>query len=246
MFLEKEGSNRLSGKIALLALALLTTGALSGCSGDGPAEDQALEPGLTTGAAWQDVRDIDTLEIVLDESRDGADITIPLFAADDNEAFADFNDDLQDKADEWQAWLNEAAEGETARVVTHAMDTENYLSVVLTEQLVSAGETENEVSSYVYDKILGREMDEDLAMTLAGVDEDMIAAALAEYITANSGGANEKWSSFNVEAYAMDENEQAVLYIETTVATKDEDGKKEYRDEIYVLSGGEITGRLAM
>ncbi|MBQ3180651.1 MAG: hypothetical protein IJB55_04770 [Firmicutes bacterium] len=250
MFGKQEGKTALGGKIAVLAMALLTSGMLAGCTSDDPAQDQALDPGMTTGAAWQQLKSVDALEIALKESGEGINICIPQFVVDEDDVTADafngFNEDLQSKMTEWQAWLDNPAEGETASVNTYAMDTENYLSVLVTEQLADAENTENEVSSYVFDKIVEREMDLDMAMTLANVDDDMIAAALEEYISANSDGANEEWLRFSVDAYAMDENEQAVLYIDTTVVKKDDDGNKERRKEIYVLSGGEIIGRLAM
>ena len=247
----KQSNRRMDAKLALLAAALLTSGLLTGCSSDDPSQNKELEPGLTTGAEWQQLKKVDALEMVLNETGDGGlVISLPQFVVEEDavtaEAFADFNADLQDKVEEWQAWLDNRPEGEAARVITYAMDTENYLSVLVTEQRVYEENAENEVSCYVFDKIVERAMDADMAMTLAGADDDMIAAALDDYISSSDYEGEARWSAFSVDAYAMDENEQAVLYIGATVVIKDEEGNKERRQEIFVMKGGEIIGRLVM
>lgn len=223
-------------KLAALLLAVMLLGALTACGGDsqpnqpaGGGNDnpqggnQILETGLTQVA-----------ELEVAAGAEPAALEIPQLAeAADNAVLAEFNTDIQAKLTEWQQAL---MEGETLLVRACVLDTENYLSVLLTKEVAPNYGSDGEVYYYVYDKIVDNKMDVEYAKAWMSLSEDAIAEAVNAYME-----EGQKWVSCNADAFYVDTDEKAVFLVSAKVR---QEGAEDWT-YIYVLKDGAIVGRLS-
>lgn len=212
-----------------LALAAALVLALAGCGGDKPT-------GGNVGGNTDKGPAI-ALELVAEAEAAAGEqlnITIPALADKaDNAVLADFSGDIAAKLAEWPQALGE---GESVLVRALSLDTENYLSVVITRNNAPDYGSDGQVYTYVYDKIIDSAMNEDLAISLGGMTDDMIAEALVNYLE-----GNQEWISFNIAGYAMAEDGKPVYFVETEVA---QEGAENWT-YLYVLKDGQIRGTLS-
>ena len=150
-------------KIVAVLLAVMLLGALAACGGDTKTDqptsggdiqqggNQILETGL---------KQVAELEIVAGAEEPATLEISQLTEAADNAVLADFNTDIQAKLTEWQQSL---MEGETLSVRACVLDTENYLSVLLTKEVTPNYGSDAEVYYYVYDRIVDNKMDVEYA-----------------------------------------------------------------------------------
>lgn len=223
-------------KLGALLLAVMLMGALAACTSSQPNQpagggndsqqsgNQILETGL---------KQVAELEIAAG-AEDAASLEISqLTEAADNEVLAGFNTDIQTKLTEWQQAL---VEGETLTVRACVLDTENYLSVLLTREVTPNYGSDAEVYYYVYDKIVGNSMDVEYAKAWMSLSEDTLAEAVNAYMQ-----EGQKWVSFNADAFYVDSDEKAVFLISCKV-------RQEGADDwtyVYVLKDGAIVGTLS-
>lgn len=217
-------------KIIGLALAAALVLALAGCGGDKPT-------GGNVGGGNGDKGPVIALEQVAEaEAAAGEQLNITVPALTDNggnEILAGFGADIAAKLNDWQQALGE---GESVLVRALSLDTENYLSVVITRNNAPDYGSDGQVYTYVYDKIIDSAMNEDLAVSLGGMTDDMIAEALVNYLD-----AGQEWISFNIAGYAMAEDGKPVYFVETEV---EQEGADNWT-YLYVLKDGKISGTLS-
>lgn len=219
----------------VVLLAVVMVAALSGCGGEKAPTGGGAVVG---GGDKQGDAPVIGLELIADmEVEPGAEpieLVIPVLAENaDNEVLAGFSADIAAKLAAWQA---ELGEGETMLVKALSLDTQDYLSVVLTKNVAPNYGSDGEVYTYVYDKIVERAMDEDLAMSIGGFNDDLVAEALVDYLA-----ADQKWLSFTLAGYAMAEDGKPVYFIQTDV---EQEGADEWT-YMYVLKNNEISGNLS-
>ena len=145
---------------------------------------------------------------------------------------ADFNTDIQAKLTEWQQSL---MEGETLLVRACVLDTENYLSVLLTKEVTPNYGSDAEVYYYVYDRIVDNKMDVEYAKAWMSLSEDALADAVNAYME-----EGQKWVSFNADAFYVDTDGKAVFLVSCKV-------RQEGADDwtyVYVLKDGKIVGNI--
>ena len=151
-------------KIVLLMMSLLLVFSLAACGDDNSQQtnnnnnnrQQEEHPTVETAG----LKLVGELEISAGQA-EAVTLDIPELKADaENTVLTGFDADIQDKL---TAWLSELGEGESLNVNAYVLDTENYLSVVLTKAVVPNYGSDGEVYSYVYDKIVNNAMDVDYA-----------------------------------------------------------------------------------
>lgn len=224
-------------KLGALLLAVMLLGALAACTGDSqpnqPANggndsqqsgNQILETGLTQVAE---------LEIAAGAEEPATLEISQLTEAADNAVLAEFNTDIQAKLTEWQQAL---MEGETLLVRACVLDTDNYLSVLLTKEVAPNYGSDGEVYYYVYDKIVDNKMDVEYAKAWMSLSEDAIAEAVNAYME-----EGQRWVSCNADAFYVDSDEKAVFLVSCKVR---QEGAEDWT-YIYVLKDGAIVGRLS-
>lgn len=219
-------------KIFALVLAVVVVAALSGCGGE-----KAPSGGGAVGGDKQGNVPVIGLELIAEtEIGPGAEpieLTIPVLVDNaDNEVIAGFSADIAAKLAAWQA---ELGEGETMMVRALSLDTPDYLSVVLTKNVAPNYGSDGEVYTYVYDKIVERAMDESLATSLGGLNDDLAAEALVNYLA-----ADQEWQSFTMAGYAMAEDGKPVYFLQTEV---EQAGADDWT-YIFVLKNNKISGNL--
>lgn len=217
--------------LAGLLVLLLVVLALVGCSDDGAKEGQTKPE--QTGAytvAWQSVDDVDNLTLLLDEAsaiEEFSDYTVqvPAFAdPGDSKGMQMLNEKLEDYAADCRAWLAENGNETALSVRPLILDTDTAVSIVLFKQMAPNYGTDGEVDTFVYDKLTGYTVDEDLARAQVGSSDDDIAAALVQYIDEEmNDGYKHKWLGFTTDAFYVDTDGQVVLIVETEIATEGSD-----------------------
>ena len=222
-------------KLVAVLLAVMLLGALAACGGDTKTDqptsggdsqqggNQILETGL---------KQVAELEIVAGAEEPATLEISQLTEAADNAVLADFNTDIQAKLTEWQQSL---MEGETLSVRACVLDTENYLSVLLTKEVTPNYGSYAEVYYYVYDRIVDNKMDVEYAKAWMSLSEDALADAVNAYME-----EGQKWVSFNADAFYVDTDEKAVFLVSCKV-------RQEGADDwtyVYVLKDGKIVGNI--
>ena len=222
-------------KIVAVLLAVMLLGALAACGGDTKTDqptsggdsqqggNQILETGL---------KQVAELEIVAGAEEPATLEISQLTEAADNAVLADFNTDIQAKLTEWQQSL---MEGETLSVRACVLDTENYLSVLLTKEVTPNYGSDAEDYYYVYDRIVDNKMDVEYAKAWMSLSEDALADAVNAYME-----EGQKWVSFNADAFYVDTDEKAVFLVSCKV-------RQEGADDwtyVYVLKDGKIVGNI--
>lgn len=222
-------------KLVAVLLAVMLLGALAACGGDTKTDqptsggdsqqggNQILETGL---------KQVAELEIVAGAEEPATLEISQLTEAADNAVLADFNTDIQAKLTEWQQSL---MDGETLLVRACVLDTENYLSVLLTKEVTPNYGSDAEVYYYVYDRIVDNKMDVEYAKAWMSLSEDALADAVNAYME-----EGQKWVSFNADAFYVDTDEKAVFLVSCKV-------RQEGADDwtyVYVLKDGKIVGNI--
>jgi ABC-type sugar transport system substrate-binding protein len=234
-------------KLLIPACLLLVLGALVGCSGG---DSQGTQGGSSSGSsvAWQNVSKISGLQTLLEDSQGESSVLIPQFAnADGNSALEGLNIAINSKCDEIVSKMTDATG--TVTVVPFAMDTDNALSLVLLETDTSAeGEVDYNVTSYVYDKTLDKEMTLEYAMSNAGITDDDIAGAMETYsedLTSNaSDGTKYIWQEFTIDGFFIDDNGKAGFLVDTIMRVSNGEDSSVSTNTIYIFENGSITGEL--
>lgn len=224
-------------KLVLLMMSLLLVFSLAACGNDSSQSNnnnnnnnqQEEQPTVeTTG-----LKLAGELEIPAGQA-EAVTLDIPELKADaESEILTGFDADIQAKI---ATWLGELGEGETLNVNAYVLDTENYLSVVLTKSVAPDYGADPEAYSYVYDKIVNNIMDVDYAMAWTTLNDDTIVTAFNNYLA-----ADQKWRSFNVDAFYVDADEKPVYLISTKVS---QEGAEDWV-YVYVLKDGEILGNFS-
>lgn len=217
--------------VTALALAAALVLAMAGCGGDKPTGGSVGGGNKDNGPAIALIMESETEVSAADETN-GMYIQA-LVDNPDNPVLAGFAADIAGNLTQWQQALGE---GETMLVQALSLDTENYLSVVITKFVAPNYGSDGQVYTYVYDKIIDSAMNEDLAVSLGGMTDDMIAEALVNYLD-----AGQEWISFNIAGYAMAEDGKPVYFVETEV---EQEGADNWT-YLYVLKDGQIRGTLS-
>lgn len=224
-------------KIVLLMMSLLLVFSLAACGDDNSQQtnnnnnnqQQEEQPTVETAG----LKLVGELEISAGQA-EAVTLDIPELKADaENTVLTGFDTDIQDKL---AAWLSELGEGESLNVNAYVLDTENYLSVVLTKAVVPNYGSDGEVYSYVYDKIVNNAMDVDYAKAWTTLEDDAIIEALTAYLA-----ADQKWLSFDVEGFYVDTDEKPAYLLSTKVR---QEGAEDWI-YVYVLKDGQIMGNFS-
>ncbi len=224
-------------KIVLLMMSLLLVFSLAACGDDNSQQtnnnnnnqQQEEQPTVETAG----LKLVGELEISAGQA-EAVTLDIPELKADaENTVLTGFDADIQDKL---TAWLSELGEGESLNVNAYVLDTENYLSVVLTKAVVPNYGSDGEVYSYVYDKIVNNAMDVDYAKAWTTLEDDAIIEALTAYLA-----ADQKWISFDVEGFYVDTDEKPAYLLSTKVR---QEGAEDWI-YVYVLKDGQIMGNFS-
>lgn len=223
-------------KLTLLCMSLLLVFSLAACGDNNSQQNnnnnnnqQQEQPIVETAG----LKLVGELEIPAGQA-EAVTLDIPELKADaENEILAGFDADIQAKL---AAWLGELGEGESLNVNAYVLDTENYLSVVLTKAVVPDYGSDGEVYSYVYDKIVNNVMDVDYAKAWTSLEDDAIVEALTAYLA-----ADQKWISFNVDGFYVDADEKPAYLLATKVR---QEGAEDWV-YVYVLKDGQILGNFS-
>ncbi len=239
--------NRILAGLLVLLLVVL---ALVGCSDDKPqGGQQGNQPGETNpptqggyNVDWQSYKDVDNLKLLVDEKSGDYKVQVPGFEdTGDSTGLQMLNADLQDEAEDCLEWLAETPEGNAyLHVEPYIIETENALSIVLFKEEIPYYGTDGEVESFVYDKMTGYPMDDDLALAQSSTTDDDIAMALENYIAENmNDGVEHKWLEFSDDAFYVDSDGKIVMIVEAEISTEGAD------DWEYLLlyKDGEIIGK---
>ncbi len=238
--------NRILAGLLVLLLVVL---ALVGCSDDKPQGDK---PGTQQGETntptqggyavdWQSYKDVDNLTLLVDEKSGDYKVQVPGFAeVGDSVGLKMLNEELQDEAADCREDLAELPADAYLHVEPYIIETENTLSIVLFKEEIPYYGTDGEVESFVYDKLTGYPMDDDLALAQSATTDDDIALALERYIDENmNDGVKRKWREFSDDAFYVDADGKVVMIIEAEISTEGAD------DWEYLLlyKDGEIIGK---
>lgn len=225
-------------------LTLLLAGAmllgLAAC-GEKPQENNDVS---VTDGQWQNVADVDALDLLVDEINGGYTVQIPQFKnPDNNAALNDMNGRLQQLAEEYEEskW-NEATRWE---IVPLVLDTPNYLSVVLYQGEWPNYGTDGSATSYVYNKITKSEVTKELAWSMAGGADDKLIKAVEDYCkTLNRDGITFYWSEYVDEAFYIDRDGHAALVLDVLVKPNDKDAIDPW-NYLLIYKDGKIIDKLA-
>ena len=225
-------------KLSLLVMVILMLGALAACGNNDsqPAgsNQQGQQNGTNATSALKLAAELEVDAEAIAAATEPITLDIAeLKAEPDNEVLAGFDADIQAKL---AGWLSEVGEGESLWVNVYVADLENYLSVVIEKQLVPNYGSDAEVYSYVYDRIVNNVMDTDYALAWKTVNDDAIVDAITAYLQ-----PGQKWLSFNVDAFYVDEGEIPVYLITTEVKQEEADNWT----YVYVMKDGQILGNLS-
>ena len=203
-------------KLVAVLLAVMLLGALAACGGD-TKTDQPTSGGDSQQGGNQiletGLKQVAELEIVAGAEEPATLEISQLTEAADNAVLADFNTDIQ----------------------ACVLDTENYLSVLLTKEVTPNYGSDAEVYYYVYDRIVDNKMDVEYAKAWMSLSEDALADAVNAYME-----EGQKWVSFNADAFYVDTDEKAVFLVSCKV-------RQEGADDwtyVYVLKDGKIVGNI--
>lgn len=239
--------NRILAGLLVLLLVVL---ALVGCSDDKPQGDKpGSQPGETNLPAqggynvdWQSYQKVDNLKLLVDEKSGDYVVQVPGFVdTGDSAGLQILNGELQDEAEDCLEWLRERPDGKAyLHVEPYIIETDNTLSIVLFKEEIPCYGTDGEVESFVYDKMTGYPMDDDLALAQSSTTDDDIAQALENYIAEQmNDGVKHKWREFSDDAFYVDTDGKVVIIVEAEISTEGAD------DWEYLLlyKDGEIIGK---
>lgn len=239
--------NRILAGLLVLLLVVL---ALVGCSDDKPQGDkpgtQQGETNLPTqsdyAVDWQSYKKVDNLKLLVDEKSGDYKVQVPGFEdVGDSTGLKMLNDELQDEAEDCREKLAEmAGHDDYLHVEPYILETENALSIVLFKEEIPYYGTDGEVESFVYDKLTGYPMDDDLALAQSSTTDDDIAQALNNYIDEQmNDGIKHEWVEFSDDAFYVDADGKIVIIVEAEITTE---GADEW-DYLLLYKDGEIIGK---
>lgn len=232
----------LAGLLGLLLVVL----ALVGCSDGKPQDGQPGETDLPSqgdyNVDWQSYNKVDNLTLLVDEKSGDYVVQVPGFEdVGDSAGLKMLNAELQDEAEDCLEWLRETPESSAClHVEPYIIETDNTLSIVLFKEEIPDYGTDGEVESFVYDKLTGYPMDDDLALAQASITDDDIAVALENYIAENmNDGVKHRWREFSDDAFYVDADGKIVMIVEAEISTEGAD------DWEYLLlyKDGKIIGK---
>lgn len=220
-------------KLLLLMMSLVMVCALAACGNKDsqPANNnQQVDNPPEVTAGWQAVAD---LEIDAADA-EGATLDIAVFQADpENAVLAECDADVQAKM---AAWLNELRDEYVLWVNAYVLDTDDYLNVLLIQDIAPNYGSDGNIYTYVYDKTTNTMMDLDYALAWKTVTDEVVIEALQAYLQ-----PTQKWRSFVYDGFYVDTDGVPVYVVTTTVG---QEGTDDWT-YAYLLKDGQILGNVS-